>query len=80
MGIGGTTVDDLTGNAKFPDSADAVRMSSEFEEAGGCGSNYGVMVHGYFRPDTTGGYHFFLNSDGSSALWLNTGGSIHLIP
>ncbi|MCZ7639749.1 MAG: PA14 domain-containing protein [Verrucomicrobia bacterium] len=78
---GGTTVADLTGNAKFPNSPDAVTYPTYFElnatgdintAAPNTVDNYGAQMLGYFYPPATGDYIFYLASDDGGQLWLST--------
>ncbi len=78
----GTAVTDLTGNARFPDSPDAVRYPTYFEmyATGDIDtpppedvySNSGGQIVGYFYPDFTGEYIFYICSDDTSYLYLST--------
>ncbi len=79
--IGGTAVTDLTGNAKFPDSPDSVAYPSYFElnatgdisvQALDTADNYGAQMVGYFYPDVTGDYTFYLAADDGANLYLST--------
>ncbi|MHB1306053.1 MAG: PA14 domain-containing protein [Limisphaerales bacterium] len=81
--IAGTTVADLTGNAKFPGSPDAVIYPTWFEyppgpdidtaPPGDSGmDNYGVQITGYFYPETTGDYVFRFSADDGAHLYLST--------
>ena len=78
---GGTAIVDLTGNAKFPDSPDAVAYPTYFElNAGGdintpavdTADNYGAQMVGYFYPASTGDYVFYLAADDNAVLYLST--------
>ncbi len=72
--IGGTPVANLTGNAKFPNSPDDVQFLDSFDTPNGYGENYGARVRGWFVPEVTGFYTFFIRSDDASALWFNPDG------
>lgn len=79
---GGTVVADLTSNAKFPNSPDALAYPGYFElNAGGDISvpatsdvynNYGAQIVGYFFPPTSGDYVFYLSADDGANLYLST--------
>jgi hypothetical protein len=78
---GGTTVADLTGNAKFPNSPDRVLYPGYFElnatgdiftPAPNTTDNYGAQIIGYFYPPTTGDYVFYLSADDGGNLYLST--------
>ena len=80
MGIGGTAVSDLTGNAKYPNSPDVVNFAEFLEDpldldigdATGFFDNYGARVSGFLVPPVTGNYNFFVSSDDNSEFWLST--------
>ncbi len=79
---GGTTVADLTGNAKFPDSPDEVTYSKYFElyagddintpPAGDVMNNSGAQIIGFFYPDATADYTFYVCADDGANLYLST--------
>jgi hypothetical protein len=79
---GGTVVTDLTGNAKFPDKPDLIQYPSFFELYGGDDintaaaddvyNNMGAQMLGYFYPDTTGDYVFYVCADDGANLYLST--------
>ena len=70
---GGTTVADLTGNAKYtantPDRIDFFTTSDGlFDWA----DNYGAKMYGYIVPSVSGDYLFHVSSDDASQLWLSS--------
>ncbi|MBK9137555.1 MAG: Ig-like domain-containing protein [Verrucomicrobia bacterium] len=79
---GGTAVADLTGNAKFPNRPDTVTYPPYFElhatgdintpPANDVLNNYGAQMVGYFYPDVTGDYVFYLSADDNAVLYLST--------
>src|SRR5438128_5357545 len=78
---GGTTVGDLTNNAKFPNSPDAVNYRTLWEwPANPDGSKpsetyrdaYDIQIIGYFYPTTTGPQTFSMASDDNGVLFLST--------
>jgi hypothetical protein len=71
-GIGGTAVADLTNNAKYPDSPDALRLTAGFDAPSGFGDNFGGRMVGWFVPAETTNYDFFIRSDDASELYLST--------
>lgn len=71
-GIGGTKVADLTGNAKYPDSPDAVKTASKFESQTNVRNDYGIEASGYLHPKKTGDYTFYLATDDGGEVWLST--------
>jgi len=82
LNITGTSVADLTGNAKFPNSPDVTYYPTYFEwNATGditipannaYGENYGVQMVGYFYPPNTGDYVFWICADDNAQLFLST--------
>ncbi|MBI4657794.1 MAG: hypothetical protein HY735_02905, partial [Verrucomicrobia bacterium] len=70
-GITGTTISNLTNNAKFPNSPDAVSLIRLFETPDS-GDNYGERVSGFLTPPETGDYIFYVCSDDNSTLFLST--------
>lgn len=81
LNIGGTAVTDLTGNAKFPNKPDVVNYPKYFElNASGdiftpavdTADNYGAQMVGYFYPNATGDYLFYLAADDNAVLYLST--------
>jgi hypothetical protein len=71
-GIGGTAVDGLLGDPKYPASPDEVRLLTAIDTPNGYADNYGARVSGFIIPPATGDYHFFLRSDDASQLYLST--------
>jgi hypothetical protein len=77
----GTAVTDLTGNAKFPDSPDLVEYPTYFEmyatgdplvpPPSDVYNSSGGQIVGYFYPDFSGEYVFYLASDDASNLYLS---------
>lgn len=84
LNIGGTAIGDLTGNAKFPAKPDVVAYPTYFEwpqanppdintaPPGDVKNNYGVQISGYFYPDATQAYTFYISADDNAELWLST--------
>lgn len=71
-GIGGTSVDALLNEAKYPDSPDVVRIVGAYEGPGSFGDNYGARLSGFITPLETGNYVFFLSADDNAQLFLST--------
>jgi hypothetical protein len=77
----GTTVPDLTGNARYPSSPDTTQyLDSWLYPPGSSGAsdtadNYGDRLFGWLKPDQTGDYTFWIAGDDQSQLWLSTDGS-----
>ena len=78
--IANGTVADLTNNVKYTGNRpDFTNYLMEFWFYGQNPdltelANYGVRVSGYFTPPSNGVFRFFLRSDDSSQLWMNTNG------
>ncbi|HVY72139.1 MAG TPA: PA14 domain-containing protein, partial [Verrucomicrobiae bacterium] len=62
----------LTNGALEGVSTRTVTGISSFHVPGNIADNYVQRVSGYFIPDTTGAYVFFISSDDQSALYLST--------
>lgn len=72
IGIGGTAVSDLTGNANYPDSPSGSDEPTLFEAPTDWTDNYGTRMRGYVHPPATGAYTFWIASDDNGELWLST--------
>ena len=77
LGITGTTVANLTDNAKYinhqPDSVSAL-FALEAAQTGGASpgvENYGRRIYGWLIPPTTGDYTFYIASDDASQVSLS---------
>ena len=79
--VGGVTIPELTGNAKFPDAPDVEAYAGYFEwpQSGDIntkpdngGDNYGVQVIGFVHPSETADYTFVIAADDNAELWLST--------
>ncbi len=83
-GINGTTVDLLQADPRFPNTPDSTFNTNTLiiGSANGLtgwndsyGDNYGMRITGTLTPPATGQWNFFIRSDDSSALYLNTTGA-----
>ena len=72
-GITGTAVTDLTTAAKYPSSPDQVSNLTKLEGTYS-GSNYGATLTAYIVAPETGNYRFYIASDDTSSLLLNSSG------
>ncbi|MDT8301245.1 MAG: LamG-like jellyroll fold domain-containing protein, partial [Sedimentisphaerales bacterium] len=70
--IGGTNVEDLTGNANFPDNPTSGEELTLFETPTDIADNFGGRVYGWLHPATSGDYTFWIATDDSSDLLLST--------
>ena len=72
--IEGTTVEDLTTSASYPDFPDIVEQLNDMLEAPtDRRDNFGQSIVCYFRPPTDGLYTFVIESDDNSVLEIGTG-------
>ena len=71
-GVGGTSVDALTGLADFPDNPDISDTLSSFRAPVDWANDYGTRVRGWVQAPVTGDYTFSIHSDDNSELWLST--------
>lgn len=75
-GFGGTAVNDLLNNSKYPNSPDEVFLWDIFSSGDNTGDvfgdNYGGEVSGFVHPPATGDYKFYIRSDDASRLELST--------
>ena len=53
-------------------TANQTATLTSFEIPTYTGDNYGVRICGYFIPQTTGTYYFWISSDDNGELWLST--------
>jgi len=70
--ITGSSLADLTNNAKFPLHADVTRFAAQCESPSGMGSNYGARLSGYLMPSVSGSYVFYFCSSDQGVLFLST--------
>jgi hypothetical protein len=72
----GVAITDLTSSSKFPDSPDETLSMNWFDSRtvrpDDSREGYGARVTGWFTPETSGQYRFFLRSDDASQLFLST--------
>ncbi len=74
-GISGTSVTALTGDMNYPDNPNGSNEPTSFEAPTDWADDYGTRMRGYLHVPVTGSYEFWIASDDSSELWLNTSGS-----
>lgn len=74
LGISGTAISNLTGNAAYPNNPTETGMFSSFAGPSGYADSYGVRARGYITPSETGNYTFNVTSDDASQLFLSTDG------
>lgn len=72
LGIPGTAVTDLTGNANYPDNPSGSSQLSSFEAPINWNDDYGTRIRGYITAPSTGSFVFWISSDDAGELWLST--------
>ncbi len=72
MNIGGTAMEDLTGNANFPDNPTSGELLTLFETPTNIADNFGGRVYGWLHPVTSGDYTFWIATDDDGDLLLST--------
>lgn len=73
--MNGASVNDLTGDPRYPFSPTVTRTLTAFEGPSGYGSDYGTRTRALVTPPATGSYRFYIASDDSSRLLLNASGA-----
>ena len=71
LGIGGTSISNLTASANFPDNPSGTSQPTSFEAPVNWASDYGTRMHGYVHPPVSGDYVFWISSDDNSRLFLS---------
>jgi hypothetical protein len=82
IGIGGTTVENLTNDARYPDNPSSTYSCTSFDAPAGWGDNYGTRMHGWHyvwdsneRTNSplygSKNYTFWIASVEDSQLWLS---------
>ncbi len=80
-GAGLTDMDTVIADAKYPNSPDVVRYLNNGLTYGEpsfgdtWGDNHMVAMKGVLKPSQSGSYNFFIRSDDSSRLFINTSGA-----
>ena len=70
--IGGTEMEDLTGNADFPDNPTSGELLTLFETPTDIADNFGGRIYGWLHPATSGDYTFWIATDDDGDLLLST--------
>jgi hypothetical protein len=70
--IQGLLISDLRASPKFPDSPDITQTVSIAEIPPHQRDFYGARLSGYFTPDETGIYDFYMASDDQGELYMST--------
>jgi autotransporter-associated beta strand protein len=70
-GITGTSVANLTSNAKYPNQPDITTTVTRLEGTYS-GDSYGARIRGFIIPPATGAYRFYIASDDASQFRFGT--------
>ncbi len=73
--IGGTPIDGLTSDPRYPNTPDRTTywtLFGPFAAGNNYGDNFGGQVSGWLVPPVTGNYKFYLRSDDAGQLFLST--------
>jgi hypothetical protein len=70
-GIGGSTVNNLTTNVRFPNRPDSEVLLEDFDGQDH-GDSFGSTLRGYVIPPVTGSYRFWIAANESAQLRLST--------
>ncbi|MHC4752662.1 MAG: sugar-binding protein [Planctomycetota bacterium] len=71
-GIGGTSIGDLTGNARYPDDPDISEYITIFDGPVDWTDNYGTRIHGWLYVPVSGDYTFWIAGDDNTVLYLSS--------
>ncbi len=74
-GVPGTRVSDLLADPDYPGNPDLEDELTTFEIPSNIMNEYGVRVHGYVVPSSTGNHTFYLSGDDECLLYLSTDSS-----
>ena len=69
---GGSALNLLTGDPRYPDSPTRSEELTSFDSGNGIGDNYGGRIHGWLYVPLTGDYTFYFTSSAQGQLWLST--------
>jgi hypothetical protein len=72
LGISGTAVTTLTGEAQYPFSPTGRMLIDAFEGPTNWADYYGTRLYGWLTPPKSGDYIFWIASDDASDLWVST--------
>lgn len=68
---GGSGIDQLTRDTRFPNSPDQIFKAKSLELPKSFGDNYGTMLEAYIIPPKNAEYTFFITSDDQSEFYLS---------
>ena len=72
LGVTGTDVATLTGDARYPDDPDGEELVALMEGPIDWADDYGSRIYGWLYPQASGDYTFWIASDDQGELWLST--------
>jgi xyloglucan-specific exo-beta-1,4-glucanase len=72
-GISGTTINNLTSNANYPNNPTGSGQLTSLEAPTNWADNYGTRIRGYIHPTANGSYTFWIAGDDNTELYLSTG-------
>jgi len=70
--VSGSTINDLTSSANYPDNPNGRVFLTKLETPSNFKDNYGQRLRGYILPPVSGSYSFWIASDDASQLYLST--------
>lgn len=72
LGVTGSDIPTLTGNARFPNEPDGRELLAAMDGPVDWAENYGSRIYGWLFPPETGDYTFWVAGDDNCELWLST--------
>lgn len=75
LGIDGTLISSLTGDARYPDSPDHAEYVDSIDSPVDWGDDYGQRFWGWLKPPQTGNYTFWVAGDDLQEFWLSSDAS-----
>ncbi|MBI4658633.1 MAG: hypothetical protein HY735_07260 [Verrucomicrobia bacterium] len=71
-GIGGTTLDPLKQDSRYPNNPTGSQLVDSYEAPIDWADNFGARVSGWITPATSGNYVFYMSADDGAELYLST--------
>ncbi len=72
LGIGGTAVSNLTGNANYPNNPTGSDLRTQFSTPTNWADNMGQRMRGWIFPPVSGEYTFWVSGDDETHLYLSS--------
>lgn len=72
LGIGGTSIANLTSSSNYPDAPNETSAITSFQGPVNYAENYGTRVRGYIIPSESGSFDFNVTGDDNIVLYLST--------